>query len=77
VTGQVLKLVAANPDAILIAAAGRPARRRRKSSSRAATRARSTRRTASRHPDFLAVVGKDGNGTLLPIGPMLVFRAAS
>ena len=26
------------------------------------------------NPDFLRVVGKDGNGTLLPIGPMLVYE---
>ncbi len=78
VTGQVLKLVAANPDAILIAAAGHArARRRRRSSSRASTRARSTRRTASPIPDFLRVVGKDGDGTILPIGPDARLRAAA
>jgi len=26
------------------------------------------------NPDFLRVVGKDGNGTLLPSGPMLVYE---
>jgi branched-chain amino acid transport system substrate-binding protein len=26
------------------------------------------------NPDFLRVVGKDGSGTLLPIGPMLVYE---
>jgi branched-chain amino acid transport system substrate-binding protein len=26
------------------------------------------------NPDFLRVVGKDGNGTLLPVGPMLVYE---
>jgi branched-chain amino acid transport system substrate-binding protein len=45
VTGQVLKLVAANPDAILIVAAGSPP---------AITRARSTRRTGSPIPTSCA-----------------------
>jgi branched-chain amino acid transport system substrate-binding protein len=26
------------------------------------------------NPDFLRVSAKDGNGTILPIGPMLVFE---
>ena len=28
------------------------------------------------NPDFLRVVGKDGNGTILPIGPMLVLPSS-
>ena len=50
VTGQVLKLMAANPDAILIAGAGTPSVRRSSRWSSATTRAGSTRRTASRRP---------------------------
>jgi branched-chain amino acid transport system substrate-binding protein len=45
VAGQTLKLISANPDAILIGAAGTPAPHRRRGVARA-TRARSIRRTA-------------------------------
>ena len=55
VTGQVLKLVAANPDAILIGAAGTPGRDAAEGAGRrATTRARSTRRTASPTPTSCA-----------------------
>ena len=74
VTGQVLKLVAANPDAILIAAAGTPGATPQKELVARGYKGKIYQTHGVANPDFLRVVGKDGNGTLLPIGPMLVFE---
>jgi branched-chain amino acid transport system substrate-binding protein len=72
VTGQVLKLVGAKPDAVLIAGAGTPAALPQKE-----LRARNyggliyqTHGVAN--GDFLRVCGKDCEGMLLPAGPLLV-----
>jgi branched-chain amino acid transport system substrate-binding protein len=74
VTGQVLKLVAANPDAILIAAAGTPGATPQKELAARNYKGKIYQTHGVANPDFLRVVGKDGNGTVLPIGPMLVFE---
>ena len=74
VTGQVLKLVAANPDAILIAAAGTPGATPQKDLAARNYKGKIYQTHGVANPDFLRVVGKDGNGTILPIGPMLVFE---
>ena len=74
VTGQVLKLVAANPDAILIAAAGTPGATPQKELVARNYKGKIYQTHGVANPDFLRVVGKDGNGTILPIGPMLVFE---
>jgi branched-chain amino acid transport system substrate-binding protein len=74
VTGQVLKLVAANPDAILIGAAGTPGATPQKELVARNYKGRIYQTHGVANPDFLRVVGKDGNGTLLPIGPMLVYE---
>jgi branched-chain amino acid transport system substrate-binding protein len=74
VTGQVLKLVAANPDAILIGAAGTPGATPQKELVARSYKGKIYQTHGVANPDFLRVVGKDGNGTLLPIGPMLVFE---
>jgi branched-chain amino acid transport system substrate-binding protein len=74
VTGQVLKLVAAKPDAILIAAAGTPGATPQKELVARGYKGRIYQTHGVANPDFLRVVGKDGNGTILPIGPMLVFE---
>jgi branched-chain amino acid transport system substrate-binding protein len=74
VTGQVLKLVAANPDAILIAAAGTPGATPQKELVARNYKGRIYQTHGVANPDFLRVVGKDANGTFLPIGPMLVFE---
>ena len=72
--GQVLKLVAANPDAILIGAAGTPGATPQKELVGRNYKGKIYQTHGVANPDFLRVVGKDGNGTLLPIGPMLVFE---
>jgi branched-chain amino acid transport system substrate-binding protein len=74
VTGQVLKLVAAKPDAILIAAAGTPGATPQKELVARGYKGRIYQTHGVANPDFLRVVGKDGDGTLLPIGPMLVYE---
>jgi branched-chain amino acid transport system substrate-binding protein len=74
VMGQVLKLVAANPDAILIGAAGTPGATPHKELVARNYKGKIYQTHGVANPDFLRVVGKDGNGTFLPIGPMLVYE---
>jgi branched-chain amino acid transport system substrate-binding protein len=74
VTGQILKIVAANPDAVLIGAAGTPGATPQKELVSRNYKGKIYQTHGVANPDFLRVVGKDGNGTILPIGPMLVFE---
>jgi branched-chain amino acid transport system substrate-binding protein len=74
VTGQVLKLVAAKPDAILIGASGTPGATPEKELVARRYKGRIYQTHGVANPDFLRVCGADCNGTLLPIGPMLVFE---
>jgi branched-chain amino acid transport system substrate-binding protein len=74
VTGQVLKLVSANPDAVLIGAAGTPGATPQKELVARNYKGKIYQTHGVANPDFLRVVGKDGNGTVLPSGPMLVYE---
>jgi len=74
VTGQVLKLVAAKPDAVLIGASGTPAATPQKELVARGYKGRIYQTHGVANPDFLRVLGKDGNGTILPTGPMLVYE---
>ncbi|MCC6378118.1 MAG: ABC transporter substrate-binding protein [Burkholderiales bacterium] len=74
VTGQVLKLVAAKPDAILIGASGTPGATPQKELAARGYKGKIYQTHGVANPDFLRVVGADGNGTLLPVGPMLVWE---
>ena len=74
VTGQVLKLIAANPDAILIGAAGTPGATPAKELAARNYKGKVYQTHGVANPDFLRVVGKDGNGEILPTGPMLVYE---
>ena len=74
VTGQSLKLIAAKPDAILIGAAGTPGATPQKELVARGYKGKIYQTHGVANPDFLRVVGADGNGTLLPAGPMLVFE---
>jgi len=74
VTGQVLKLIAANPDAVLIGAAGTPGATPVKELVARNYKGRIYQTHGVANPDFLRVVGKDGNGQILPAGPMLVYE---
>ncbi|WP_313707102.1 ABC transporter substrate-binding protein [Massilia sp.] len=72
VTGQVLKLVAANPDAILIAASGTPAALPQKALRERGYRGKIYQTHGVANSDFLRVCGADCEGTFIPAGPMLV-----
>ncbi len=74
VTGQVLKLISAHPDAILIGAAGTPGATPQKELVARGYKGKIYQTHGVANNDFLRVVGKDGNGTLLPVGPMLVYE---
>jgi branched-chain amino acid transport system substrate-binding protein len=74
VTGQILKIVAANPDAVLIGASGSPAATPQKELATRGYKGKIYQTHGVANPDFLRVVGKDGNGTILPCGPMLVYE---
>jgi branched-chain amino acid transport system substrate-binding protein len=74
VTGQVLKIMAANPDAVLIGAAGTPGATPQKELAARNYKGKVYQTHGVANPDFLRVVGKDGNGTILPVGPMLVWE---
>jgi branched-chain amino acid transport system substrate-binding protein len=74
VTGQILKIVAANPDAVLIGAAGTPGATPQKELVARNYKGKIYQTHGVANPDFLRVAGKDANGTLLPIGPMLVYE---
>jgi branched-chain amino acid transport system substrate-binding protein len=72
VTGQVLKLVAAKPDAILIAGSGTPAALPQKALKERGYAGKIYQTHGVANNDFLRVGGKDVEGTLLPSGPVLV-----
>jgi len=74
VTGQILKLLAAKPDAILIAGSGTPAATPHKELVARGYKGKIYQTHGVANADFLRVVGKDGNGALLPAGPMLVYE---
>jgi branched-chain amino acid transport system substrate-binding protein len=74
VTGQILKIVAANPDAVLIGASGTPAATPQKDLAARNYKGKIYQTHGVANPDFLRVVGKEGNGTILPAGPMLVYE---
>ncbi len=72
VTGQVLKLMSANPDAILIAGAGTPAALPQKALKERGYKGKFYQTHGVANADFLRVCGADCNGTILPAGPILV-----
>lgn len=72
VTGQVLKLVSANPQAVLVAGSGTPAALPQKALKERNFGGRIYQTHGVANNDFLRVVGADGEGTLLPSGPVLV-----
>ena len=74
VTGQVLKLMSANPDAILIAGSGTPAVLPQKALDERGYKGRIYQTHGIASWDFLRVGGKDVEGTLFPTGPVVVAR---
>jgi branched-chain amino acid transport system substrate-binding protein len=74
VTGQALKIVAARPDAVLIAGSGTPAALPQKTLKERGYSGQIYQTHGVANRDFLRVCGKDCEGTWLPAGPMLVAR---
>jgi branched-chain amino acid transport system substrate-binding protein len=72
VTGQALKLVAAKPDAVLIAGSGTPAVLPQRALRERGYAGRYYQTHGVANNDFLRVGGKDVDGTFLPSGPVLV-----
>ena len=72
VTGQVLKIMASNPDAVLIAGAGTPAALPQKTLKERGYKGKIYQTHGVANNDFLRVCGKDCEGTFLPAGPLLV-----
>ena len=74
VTGQVLKIMSANPDAVLIAGSGTPAALPQKTLKERGYKGQIYQTHGVANRDFLRVCGKDCEGTWLPAGPVLVAR---
>lgn len=72
VTGQVLKLISANPDAVLIAGSGTPAALPAKDLKERGYKGKIYQTHGVANNDFLRVCGKDCEGEILPAGPILV-----
>ncbi len=72
VTGQALKLIAANPDAILIAGSGTPAVLPQATLIERGYKGKFYQTHGIANRDFLRVGGKNVEGTLFPVGPMLL-----
>jgi branched-chain amino acid transport system substrate-binding protein len=74
VTGQVLKLVSANPDAIMIAASGTPAALPAKALKDRGYKGKIYFTDGVINEDFLRVGGRDLEGAFLPAGPFVVAK---
>lgn len=72
VTGQVLKIIASKPDAVLVAGAGTPAALPQKALKEKGYKGAYYQTHGVANKDFLRVCGKDCEGTFLPAGPVLV-----
>jgi len=72
VTGQVLKLLSAKPDAVLIGGSGTPAVLPQKTLKERGFTGKFYQTHGVANNDFLRVGGKDVEGTFLPSGPVLV-----
>ena len=72
VTGQILKLIASNPDAVLIAASGTPAVLPLKTLKDRGYKGKIYFTDGVINEDFLRVGGKDLDGAFLPAGPFVV-----
>ena len=72
VTGQVLKIIAAKPDAVLIGGAGTPAALPQKALKEKGYKGLIYQTHGVANNDFLRVGGKDVEGAFLPVGPMVV-----
>ena len=72
VTGQVLRVVEARPDAVLIASRGTPAVTPQKALRERGYAGVIYQTHGVANNDFLRVGGSDVNGTIVPVGPVLI-----
>jgi branched-chain amino acid transport system substrate-binding protein len=72
VTGQVLKTIGVRPDAVLIAATGTPAALPAQELKARGYAGKVYQTHGVANNDFLRVCGKDCDGEVLPVGPILV-----
>jgi len=72
VTGQILKIMSARADAVLIGASGTPAALPQKTLKERGYAGKIYQTHGVANNDFLRVCGKDCEGTFLPAGPVLV-----
>ena len=72
VTGQILKILAAKPDAVVVGAAGTPAALPPKTLVMRGYKGKIYHNHGTGNRDFLRVCGADCNGTFLPTSPVLV-----
>jgi branched-chain amino acid transport system substrate-binding protein len=72
VTAQVLKIMAAKPDAVLVAGAGTPAALPQKTLKERGYKGQFYQTHGVANKDFMRVCGNDCEGTFLPAGPVLV-----
>ncbi len=72
VTGQILKILSAKPDAVLVGGAGTPAVLPQKTLKEKGFKGLIYQTHGVANNDFLRVGGKDVEGAFLPVGPMVV-----
>lgn len=72
VTGQILKIMSANPDAVLVVGSGTPAVLPQATLIERGYKGRIYQTHGVANNDFLRVGGKNVEGAVLPIGPVLV-----
>lgn len=72
VTGQALKIIAAKPDAVLVAGSGTPAVLPQATLIERGYKGRFYQTHGIANRDFLRVGGKNVEGTIFPVGPMLL-----
>lgn len=72
VSGQVLKIVASRPDAVLVVASGSPAALPQTALKERGFKGVIYQTHAAANPAFLKVAGAAAEGTIMPIGPVVV-----
>lgn len=72
VTGQVLKLVTANPDAVLVVGSGSPAALPQTTLAERGYKGQIYQTHAAANQAFLGVAGKAAEGVIMPVGPVSV-----
>jgi branched-chain amino acid transport system substrate-binding protein len=72
VTGQILHIMAAKPQAVLIGASGTPAALPERALKQVGFKGQIYQTHGVANPDFLRVCGADCNGTILPVSPGVV-----